>query len=288
MNSIKNTLSDMNKDFHIMTDTSTKAPRHTHWYLELGYVTKGSANHIWNGQNSIIKEGDFFIIGSHSFHSYMSLDKDFEIINILFNPVFFDRSLVGATAFFDVLESSVFDFDINLFSYKPTPYTYTDKDQSIKKLILEIKEEYENEEPGYLKIIRAKLIEIIIKAVRPFYIDTPQSEGYISSNLSHVLEYINRNYAEHITLEEICKISNYTVPYMSKKFKDAFGISFSEYLTQLRITAARRYLVNTSKTIDEIMNTVGYQDKKSFYGAFRKVTDTTPDAYRRKKKLLQE
>ena len=283
MNSIKNTLSDMNRDFHIMTDNSTKAPRHTHWYLELGYVAGGSANHIWNGKTNIIKEGDFFIIGSHSFHSYMSLDKDFEIINIMFNPVFFDSSLAGASTFFDVLESSVFDFDINLFSFKPTPYTYTDQDGSIKKLILEIKEEYENKEPGYLKIIRAKLIELIIKAVRPFYIDTPQSEGYISSNLSDVLEYINRNYMEHITLEEICKISNYTVPYMSKKFKAAFGISFLQYITQLRITASRRYLVNTSKTIDEIMDLVGYKDKKSFYSSFRKITGTTPDAYRRKK-----
>lgn len=283
MDVIKNILSDINKDFHIMKDNSTKAPRHAHWYLEFGYVTRGSANHIWNEQTNVIKEGDFFIIGSHSFHSYMALTKDFEIINIMFNPVFFDESLTGSRAFFDVLESKVFDFDINLFSVKPIPFTYNDKDGSIKKLIMDILDEYNNKETGYMKIIRAKFIEIIIKAVRPFYTDTPQSEGYISDTFSKVLQYVNAHYMNYITLKEICKISNYTVPYMSKKFKAAFGISFSEYLMQLRITAAKRYLANTGKSIDEIMDLVGYKDKKSFYTAFKRISNTTPDAYRRKR-----
>lgn len=286
MDSIKSILSDMNKDFHIMTDNSTKAPRHAHWFLEFGYVAKGSANHIWNDVSSVINEGDFFIIGSHSFHSYMALTKDFEMINIMFNPVFFDESLAGSQTFFEVLESKVFDFDINLFSIKPIPFTYSDKDKSIKKIIMEILGEYQNKETGHMKIIRAKFIEIIIKALRPFYTDTPQSEGYISDTLSNVIEHINRNYMNNVTLEEICSLANYSVPHMSKKFKQTFGISFTEYLMQLRITASKRFLANTGKTIDEIMNKVGYQDKKSFYSAFRKITGTTPDAYRRNKKTL--
>lgn len=281
---VNNNLEDMNQDFHMLIDTATSAPKHIHWYLEMGYVLEGRANHVWNNKNEILESGSYFIIGHVSSHSYMATTKNFKVMNIMFNPAFFDEHLAGSKTFFEILGSRTFNFDINLFSVKPTPYTFKDKDGSIRKIIMEMYNEYELKRAGYLELIRSKMIEIFIKSVRPLYINMPHSYKNKSDAFSRVLQFINTHYMKPIALEEICRISNYTVPYMSKKFKQTFGMTFREYVTQLRITAARRYLANTDKSIDEIMDLVGYKDKKSFYTAFKKVSDITPNAYRRKRK----
>ncbi len=280
---ISNDLADMNLDFHILTDTSTRALTHAHWYLEMGYVEEGRANYCLNdGDQSIIEAGNYYFIGHLATHSYMATSKSFKMINVMFNPSFFDDSLTGAKTLFEILGSKKINFDVNMFSVNPATFTFKDRDGSIKKLLDDIMEEYTNKKPGYLEIIRCKLSEIIIKSLRPIYVRVPHTAASTSDPFTKVIQYVNMHYGNNLTLSELCEISNYSVPHMSKKFKESFGISFSKYHMELRINASRRYLTNTGKTIDEIMDIVGYRDKKSFYNAFKKVSGTTPDAYRRK------
>ena len=283
---IYNDLADMNLDFHIFTDSSTRASAHAHWYLEMGYVEEGRANYCLNDDPSIIEEGNYYFIGHLATHSYMATSKSFKIINVMFNPVFFDDSLTGAKTLFEILGSKKINFDVNMFSVNPTTFIFKDHDGSIKKLLDDIIEEYTEKSTGYLEIIRCKLSEIIIKSLRPIYAQLPQTASATSDSFTKVIQYVNMHYMNDLTLSELCEISNYSVPHMSKKFKASFGISFSKYLMELRINASRRFLTNTGKTIDEIMDLVGYKDKKSFYNAFKAVSGTTPDAYRRKHKVI--
>ncbi len=284
---INNNLADMNLDFHILTDSATRAPTHAHWYLEMGYVEEGRANYCLNdGDPSIIEAGNYYFIGHLATHSYMATSKSFKIINVMFNPVFFDDSLTGAKTLFEILGSKKINFDVNMFSVNPAVFTFKDHDGSIKKLIYDVIEEYASKKTGYLEIIRCKLSEIIIKSLRPIYVRVPRTASSTSDPFTKVIQYVNMHYMNNLTLGELCEISNYSIPHMSKKFKQSFGISFSKYLMQLRVNASRRFLTNTGKTIDEIMDLVGYRDKKSFYEAFRKITETTPDAYRRKYKVI--
>ncbi len=269
-------------DFNIEITENTWTSTHNHWHLEFGYVLEGSATHKWNNINNTIEEGNFYIIGCGSPHSYMATTRSLRMITVKFNPEFFEPGLFGARSFFELLSSRAFGFDVDLFSVPPTPYTYKDHDGSVLKMLTEIMEEYQSKKAGYMEIIRAKFTLIIINAVRPLYVDTIPSAANKADRFTEVIRYINSGYMKNITLNDICAITNYTPAHMSKKFKANMGITFFEYLRRIRIASAQRLLLNTGKTIDEIMSMVGYQDKKSFYGAFRKVTGTTPDAYRRK------
>lgn len=272
-------LVNMGQDLHIRIEEATHVPQHAHWYLEFGYVLEGKANHVWNGNSEEICPGDYFIIGHLSQHSWLATTQRFRILNVLFNPVFFEPALASAKTFGEVLESSGINLDGSLFLEKPTPHTYRDADGSVQTLLFQMLDEYNRQEPGYLAFIRALFTQIIIQAMRSIYAGLPHKNK--SDTFSRVIQYINHNYMHPITLKDLCGIVNYTIPQMSKKFKAAIGLSFSEYLRQLRIMTGQRLLLTSDKSIDQIMGEVGYQDKKSFYAAFRKVSGTTPDNYRK-------
>ena len=276
---VSNTLENMGQDFHIIIDEKGSAPLHAHWYLEFVYVLEGRATHTWNEETHILETGNYFVVGHLSQHAYSAITQNFKIMNVLFHPVFFGPSLAGAKTFCEVLESSAFNLDTNLFLEKPTPHVYRDYNGTIRQLLLQMDGEYRNKEPGYLEMIRAQFTQVLLYAMRSIYggfYTKGQTDAF-----SGVLRYIHCNYMHPITLEDLCTIVNYSVPHMSKKFKTAVGMSFSEYLRQLRIQTSQRLLLNSGKSIDRIMEEVGYQDKKSFYAAFRKLSETTPDAYRR-------
>ena len=70
-------------------------------------------------------------------------------------------------------------------------------------------------------------------------------------------------------------------PYMSKRFKQETGVTFSEYLKHVRIDASRRLLINTDKSVAEISELVGYMDTTFFHNTFRTIVGCTPLEYRK-------
>ncbi len=65
-------------------------------------------------------------------------------------------------------------------------------------------------------------------------------------------------------------------------FKEHYGISPSRYLQRTRMEEARRLLSSTLQPIKEIGQSVGYAEPAAFHRAFKKETDTTPAAYRKR------
>ena len=61
--------------------------------------------------------------------------------------------------------------------------------------------------------------------------------------------------------------------YFSDFFKKNLGISFLQYLTQVRIGEAVRLIKENRQNISEIAFTVGFNNIGSFYNAFKKITD---------------
>jgi len=93
--------------------------------------------------------------------------------------------------------------------------------------------------------------------------------------------YINKNYASDINLEKISATAGFNATYFSVLFKKETGMGFLEYLTNVRIKAAKQLLGDTKKSILEICLEVGYRDLKHFTQQFKKITNLTPSEYRK-------
>ena len=100
------------------------------------------------------------------------------------------------------------------------------------------------------------------------------------SSRMEILEYIRLNYRRNIRVPEIAHKFGYNANYLSTVFKKTFNISISQYINQMRISAAKTMLLNTNESLETIATQVGYNDDKYFIRIFKQLEGLTPIQYR--------
>jgi two-component system response regulator YesN len=94
--------------------------------------------------------------------------------------------------------------------------------------------------------------------------------------------FLQENYADpDITLEQAAEKLQVSPVYFGRVFKQELGISFGQYLTQIRIKRAIQLLTATELSILEIADRVGYHSQHYFSTSFRKYTGMSPLQYRK-------
>jgi YesN/AraC family two-component response regulator len=101
--------------------------------------------------------------------------------------------------------------------------------------------------------------------------------------VKRVLQYIELQLNQQITLEELCKLNNITQSYLSKLFHKETGKTVKQYIMQSRCQRAADLLENSNMSIQEISHYVGYDDTNYFSRIFKKIMNTTPQEYRKSK-----
>ena len=149
---------------------------------------------------------------------------------------------------------------------------------SFLNLILHLVEKYVNRE---MAILCSKIFEIEINRFH-------QSSFSIFSGFKmhedetviHAQEFIEKNYAEKINIEELATRSLLSRRNFERRFRKATNYSPAEYIQYLKIEAARRQLESSRYHINEVMYAVGYNDNKAFRTTFKKITGLSPLEYR--------
>ncbi len=93
--------------------------------------------------------------------------------------------------------------------------------------------------------------------------------------------YLNRNYAQSHSLDELAARSGWQKNYLCHRFKEYTGSSIFDYLHDLRIRNAARLLLYSRRKTADIARCCGYADVNYFNRMFRRFTGTSPARYRR-------
>lgn len=93
--------------------------------------------------------------------------------------------------------------------------------------------------------------------------------------------YIAKHYATDMSLEKLAEHLQLHPIYMSKLFKERLGVNYIDYLTDIRMTKAKRFLANPSLSMKEIAIEVGYRDPNYFSKVFKKLFGMSPLEYRK-------
>lgn len=101
--------------------------------------------------------------------------------------------------------------------------------------------------------------------------------------INRIRAFIDRSYGNSsLSLDYVCRLYSYHPNYISRRFREATGHSFSEYLENCRIRHAKQLLSETDLPVNAIASGVGYHNAMYFSKVFRKSTGGSPSEYRKR------
>ena len=143
--------------------------------------------------------------------------------------------------------------------------------------------EYMSDAPGS-DLTVDKLTEVLLVQLLRADFGRKSDVGIVAAlrdqRVARALTAIHQHPGQHWTIENAAAEASMSRSGFARKFKELLGTSFFDYLTRLRMRAARELLVTTDLRVPMIGEKVGYQSELSFVKAFKKLQGATPRAYR--------
>lgn len=133
-------------------------------------------------------------------------------------------------------------------------------------------------EAELLRIKRS--IDSLNLSLRTRSLTRAQQAGPRGGGIGEILAYIGEHCAEELTLNRLGEVFYLNPFYIGKLIKKECARTFNEYLNDVRIENAKYLLRNTSLTVGEIGEQVGYKFPDHFYRNFKKHASVSPGVYR--------
>jgi AraC-like DNA-binding protein len=92
--------------------------------------------------------------------------------------------------------------------------------------------------------------------------------------------FLEAHHSEGLSLSQVARAVNASATYFSKRFKEATGMTFIEYLGRVRIEKAKNLLQNPNLCVSAIALEVGFRSVSQFNRTFKKVTGRSPKQLR--------
>lgn len=255
-------------------------PVHEHDFIEIVYITEGSADETVNGRTLRVQNGDLLFINYGSTHSFVPYEN-FSYINICFKPEVLGEDVITAENAFALLHLTAFEEILHESGEDGMVSFRGEERQAIEALLRSMLKEYTEQRHSWRIVLKSYMNVLIAEILRKL-IDGEGAEA--SEDVWRELsDYIDSNLGTDLTLSALAGKCFYNPSYFSRAFKKKFHMSLTEYLNRKRIERAKLLCEDVSLTDDEIAARLGFSYKSSFYRVFSRVTGETFAEYKRKK-----
>lgn len=99
-------------------------------------------------------------------------------------------------------------------------------------------------------------------------------------HIRKALRYIAANYTQKLTLQHVAEEIGISPNHFSALFHKTVGVSFREYLSQVRVEESKRLLLHTEYSLADIAAAMGFPDQSNFSKVFKRITGISPGKYR--------
>lgn len=108
----------------------------------------------------------------------------------------------------------------------------------------------------------------------------PESEAQVPHLLAKAMTYIQRRYADELSVEHLANLLDCSTSYLTRLFRRKLSMSTLAYITHIRLEHARRLLLDTDWSLRRIAAEVGYRDEYYFSRVFKKQSGLSPMQFR--------
>lgn len=102
-----------------------------------------------------------------------------------------------------------------------------------------------------------------------------------NSPISNIYNHILVNFNKRISIAELADFANISVPSFSRYFKTHMGITYKQFLLDVRVGQACKLLIEGHMNVKQIRYECGFQNVVSFHKQFKEVTGKSPLEYQK-------
>lgn len=251
---------------------SAYTPPHWHKAVELLLFVKGRVTCNFENAKRQFKAGDLYIINSHEMHeTKCSRNARYLVVHI--DPMV----MLHHVPTFDHLRFSL--------TFDPEDQAKAMAYDQLRSHMSEILRLTEESEPVQKLERQARLFAaaaILVKHFStPLAIEETRLQRSDMTRLEPLLEHIQLHHSEELPLDEAVDFMGLNKEYFCRLFKKNMGVSYLQYVYQVRTTAVCRELETTEDPIGEIAERHGFRDPKMLNQYFREIYGCTPSEKRK-------
>ena len=251
-------------------------PEHSHDYVEMVYMCRGTTTHRVNGTELVLREGELLMLGQHERQSVAPAGENDVAVNFIVRPTFFS----GTLSYLGEEETPLRRFLVScLMGESEAGYLLFRVAEVLpiqnlmENLLYTLTEEIPNRR-GILQSTMGLIFAQLLNHTDALQFDMAEQNAVLS-----VLRYIEEHYADG-SLTAIAARLHYDLPYLSRLIRQVTGKNYTELLQEKRLSQAAWLLRNTHRHVDEIARFVGYENVSYFHRLFAARYGCSPKKYR--------
>ncbi len=220
--------------------------------------------------------GDIGVMGTGIYHRTAPLsDIPYERYGIKFTHKMAERliNIIGEEPFQDFLSHIIYQIN-------------PDIQEKVIRIFKEMLYEYEHYTQTSELILEGMLNHLLVTVWNERIMSsTKEIELNITDDVIwNVLSYLDLHYAENPSIEELARIAHLSSSQFMKRFKTAVGSSYKMYMKCYKTRMAQSILLNTTKSINEISDSLGFCNANYFCNVFTEIYGCSPQKYRKENK----
>lgn len=252
---------------------SAYTPPHWHKAVELLLFVKGKVTCNFENAKLQFKAGDMHIINSHEVHE-TKCTRNARYLVVHIDP----NAMLRYVPTFDQLRFSL--------AYDPEDtvkaMAYDQLRAHMREILRQTADEtdltYKLERQGRLFAVAALLVKHFSQ---PLAVEETRLQRSDMTRLEPLLDYIQLHHGEELPLDDAVEFMGLNKEYFCRLFKKNMGVSYLQYVYQVRTTAVCRELETTEDPIGEIAERHGFRDPKMLNQYFREIYGCTPSEKRK-------
>ena len=254
---------------NVLSDVESQ--QHFHHDIELIYILEGSLDIEFPDRTVFMQSEDVFVINANKKHMLKGSS------NLLYMQL-----MISYALFSDMFNSADIIFWCD--STKDESERYDELRKTLKSLLNHYLERHgEIGDFGHISLCYRVLdIMSMYFLVRSTDKENTEDQNKFEERIAQINNYIRANYNQPISLKDLAEKLYLSNGYLSRFFKRNYGMSFAEYLTNIRLFHAVDDLLYSNVSITKIAYDNGFANVAVFNKMFKKVYGETPSVARKK------